>query len=106
MQLLKNYIPDLLFLDLEMPFKNGLECLVEIRANPVFATLPIIMFSSTTRHSNIQTAYEIGAHLFLIKSSRFSEYASSLTAVLSLDWSKPVVSTEQYSINGRLTRFS
>ncbi|MGZ3881037.1 MAG: response regulator, partial [Flavisolibacter sp.] len=40
MELLKHYVPDLLFLDLEMPFKNGLECLVEIRSNPKLKDLP------------------------------------------------------------------
>src|SRR6476620_9213929 len=63
MSLLKHFAPDLLFLDLEMPYKNGLECLVEIRANPLLEQLPVIVFSSTTRPANIQTAYEMGAHL-------------------------------------------
>lgn len=106
MELLKHYVPDLLFLDLEMPFKNGLECLVEIRSNPRLKDLPVVMFSSTTRQSNIQTAYEMGAHLFLIKSPAFSEYASSIKAVLGLDWSKPNGIKEQYCVNGRYAAFS
>ncbi|HTM91299.1 MAG TPA: response regulator [Flavisolibacter sp.] len=106
MELLKHYVPDLLFLDLEMPFKNGLKCLVEIRRNPTLENLPVIMFSSTTRQSNIQTAYDMGAHLFLVKSPTFSEYASSIRAVLQLDWSKPKAIREQYCVNGRYTAFS
>lgn len=106
MQLLKDFVPDLLFLDLEMPFKNGLECLVEIRSNQFLKNLPIIVFSSTTRLSNIQTAYDMGANLFLIKSSTFGEYAASLKAVLNLDWSDPNAIKEQYCINGRYTAFS
>jgi CheY-like chemotaxis protein len=66
MELLKHYVPDLLFLDLEMPFKNGLECLLEIRGSASLQHLPVVVFSSTTRQSNIQTAYELGAHLFLV----------------------------------------
>ncbi|MGZ3952497.1 MAG: response regulator [Flavisolibacter sp.] len=106
MELLKNYVPDLIFLDLDMPYKNGLECLLEIRENPILEKLPVIMFSSTTRASNIQTAYDMGAHLFLIKSPTFSEYASSIRAVLKLDWSKPDAIKEQYCVNGRYTAFT
>lgn len=105
MELLKQYLPDLVFLDLEMPFKNGLECLLEIRRSPALEKLPVIVFSSTTRQSNIQTAYDMGAHLFLIKSSTFSEYTSSIRAVLQLDWSKPDAIKEQYCVNGRYTAF-
>ncbi|HWJ91922.1 MAG TPA: response regulator, partial [Flavisolibacter sp.] len=47
--LLSHLEPDLLFLDLDMPGKNGLECLIEIRKNPRYELLPIIVFSSTSR---------------------------------------------------------
>jgi CheY-like chemotaxis protein len=105
-KLLQHYCPDLLFLDLEMPRKNGLECLVEIRNNPLICNLPIVVFSSTTRAANIQAAYEMGANLFLIKSHFFDEYRSSLKAILELDWSNPAAIKEQYRINDRYTAFS
>ena len=38
-----------LFLDLEMPYKNGLECLVEIRSSERLKDLPVMAFSSTSR---------------------------------------------------------
>jgi CheY-like chemotaxis protein len=106
MEILPSFLPDLLFLDLEMPYKNGLECLLEIRNNVRLNQLPVIVFSSTTRQANIQTAYEVGAHLFLIKSPTYSEYAGSIKAALSLDWSNPDHIKEQYCVNGRYTSFS
>lgn len=106
LQLLKHFVPDLLFLNLEMPFKNGLECLVAIRANPSLESLPVVIFSSTTRQANIQTAYEMGANLFLIKSPTYSEYSSSLRAVLNLNWSNPNAIKDQYCVNGRYAAFS
>jgi PleD family two-component response regulator len=106
MHFLKHFIPDLLFLALEMPFKNGLECLLEIRQSESLRHLPVIIFSSTTRPANIQTAYEMGANLFLIKSPTFSEYDASLRSVLNLDWSKPDVIKEQYCVNGSYVAFS
>lgn len=106
MELISHFLPDLLFIDLDMPVKNGLECLVEIRSNPKMEELPVIVFSSTTRPANIQTAYEMGAHLFLIKSSSYEEYKSALKAILTMDWANPSIVREQYCINGRYTAFS
>lgn len=106
LQLLSTTNPDILFLDLEMPYKNGLECLVEIRANKKFENLPVIVFSSTTKPSNVQTAYEIGANLFFIKPAVYSEYLSSIKALLKLNWNNPDKVKEQYCINGRYTAFN
>jgi CheY-like chemotaxis protein len=106
MNLLKHFEPDLLFLDLDMPYKNGLECLVEIRANPLLQQLPVIVFSSTTRPANIQTAYEMGAHLFLIKETTFTEYTAAIKAILKLNWKEPNIIREQYCVNSRYVAFS
>ncbi|MFL5789542.1 MAG: response regulator [Flavisolibacter sp.] len=103
--LLQNFYPDLLFLDLDMPYKNGLECLIEIRSNPRLKDLPVIVFSSTTRQANIQTAYEMGAHLFLIKSSDIKEYTLAIKSILALNWDEPNKVKDQYSVNGRYTAF-
>lgn len=105
LQILETTKPDLIFLDLEMPYKNGLECLIEIRNSERLKNLPVIVFSSTTRPSNIQTAYEMGAHLFLIKPPIYSDYLSSLKAIFKLNWKEPEQVREQYCINGRYTAF-
>jgi CheY-like chemotaxis protein len=104
--LLQTHKPDLLFLDLEMPYKNGLECLVDIRSSPELEMVPVVVFSSTTRPSNIQTAYEMGAHLFFIKPPIYSDYLNSIKAIFKLNWSEPESIKKQYCINGRYTAFS
>jgi len=106
LQLLQNYRPDIIFRDLEMPYKNGLECLIEIRDNPKLTTLPVVVFSSTTKPANIQTAYEMGAHLFFIKPPIYSDYLSSIKAIFKLNWNDPEAVREQYCVNGRYTAFS
>lgn len=105
MELLQHFSPDLLFLDLDMPYKNGLECLVEIRSRPQLENLPVVVFSSTTRGANIQTAYDMGAHLFLIKAPSFQEYSAAVKAVLQLDWKAPELIRKKYCINGRYVAF-
>jgi len=106
LQLLETNHPDLLFLDLDMPYKNGLECLIEMKNDPQFDKIPVIVFSSTTKPSNIQTAYEVGAHLFFIKPPIYSDYLSSIKAIFKLDWSDPDGVRNQYCVNGRYTAFN
>ncbi|MGZ3922884.1 MAG: response regulator [Flavisolibacter sp.] len=104
--LLQTNQPDLLFLDLDMPYKNGLECLIEMNNNPTLENIPVVVFSSTTKPSNIQTAYEMGAHLFFIKPPIYSDYLSSIKAIFKLDWSDPGSVKGQFCINGRYTSFN
>jgi CheY-like chemotaxis protein len=106
LSLLQNNKPDLLFLDLDMPYKNGLECLIEMRNDPQLEKIPVIVFSSTTKPSNIQTAYQMGAHLFFIKPPIYSDYLSSIKAIFKLNWNDPDAVREQYCVNGRYTAFS
>ena len=40
-------LPDVLFLDLSMPRKNGFECLTEIKENIKLKDLPVVMFSTS-----------------------------------------------------------
>src|SRR5690348_3605911 len=44
----RNPMPDLLFLDLNMPRKNGFECLSEIKASATLASLPVIVLSTSS----------------------------------------------------------
>ena len=106
MQLLHHYYPDIVFIDLDMPRKNGLECLVEIRNHVKLAHLPVVVFSSTTRPANIQTAYDMGAHLYLIKTAQVKDYTSAIQTVLQLNWKEPEAIKKQYCLNGRYAAFS
>lgn len=106
MRLLSSFLPDLLFLDLDIPYKNGLQCLVEIGENAILKHMPTVIYSSTSKQSNIQTAYEMGAHLFVNKANNYSQLVASVQAVISLDWSKPAAIKEQHYINNRYVTFT
>jgi CheY-like chemotaxis protein len=106
LDLLKHYVPDLIFLDLDMPCKNGLECLKEIRNNSTLFNLPVVVFSSTSRPANITTAYEMGGNLFFIKPSNFHELVDAVRTILSMDWSNPNAVKEKYLIENTYTPFS
>jgi CheY-like chemotaxis protein len=76
-----------------------------MKSDPQLERIPVVVFSSTTKPSNIQTAYEMGAHLFFVKPPVYSDYLSSIKAIFHLNWNEPEAVREQYCVNGRYTAF-
>ncbi|HZV68467.1 MAG TPA: response regulator [Saprospiraceae bacterium] len=66
-------LPDVLFLDLNMPRKTGYECLSEIRENKVFQDLPIVIFSTSFDPQIVNLLFEKGAHYYIRKPADFLE---------------------------------
>ncbi len=77
MHLLKNEaheLPDVLFLDLNMPRKNGFDCLSEIKLSSRLKLLPVIVFSTSFEQEVVNLLYQNGAQYFIRKPSEFSEF--------------------------------
>ncbi|GAB4092993.1 response regulator [Flaviaesturariibacter terrae] len=81
--------PDILFMDMNMPKKNGLECLADLQQMPEYRHLPCVLYSSSEQPDLVAAAYEAGASLFFRKPSTFSDLVAGLEGILSLDWSNP-----------------
>jgi CheY-like chemotaxis protein len=60
-------LPDVLFLDINMPRKNGAECLVEIKKNAKLKNLPVVMYSTSLHPEMADKFYENGAHYYIKK---------------------------------------
>lgn len=86
LKLLDEKIPDLLFLDLLMPCRDGRTCIKEIRANAKYDTLPIIVYSSMRDMNNIQFCYREGSNLYVFKPSSLPELKDVLERILTIDW--------------------
>jgi CheY-like chemotaxis protein len=65
-------LPHLLFLDLSMPRKNGLECLIEIRRNKLFKDLSIAIYSTSASEKDIEETYLNGANVYVNKPNDFT----------------------------------
>jgi chemosensory pili system protein ChpA (sensor histidine kinase/response regulator) len=58
---------DMILSDLEMPRLNGYELIAEIRSNPAWARIPVIVISSRTTDKHVARAMNLGANSFLFK---------------------------------------
>lgn len=65
-------LPDILFLDLNMPRQNGYECLLEIKANKQLQNIPVIIFSTSLEQHIVNLLYENGANLYIKKPNDFT----------------------------------
>lgn len=77
-------LPDLLFLDLNMPRKNGHECLEEIKKNPHLQSLLVVIFSTTIDTINVDNLYNNGAHYYIQKPSSFEHLIHVIEQMLNL----------------------
>src|SRR5205085_5075896 len=60
-------LPDIIFLDLNMPRKNGHTCLLEIKARERFRKLPVIILSTSFERANIKQLHKDGAYHYFRK---------------------------------------
>ncbi len=82
-------LPDLIFLDLNMPKLNGKQVLREIKSRESLRPIPVIMYSTSFAPHDIEEVTGLGAAFHLLKPSKFEDLVKALTVVLSKDWSWP-----------------
>jgi CheY-like chemotaxis protein len=66
-------LPDVLFLDLNMPRKNGLECLSEIKRNTTLKNLSVVIFSTSNSEESIKILFKRGANIYIKKPGDFTQ---------------------------------
>jgi CheY-like chemotaxis protein len=79
-------LPDMIFLDLNMPHKNGFECLSEIKGNEKWSRIKVIILSTSSNPQQIATAYKGGADLYLAKPNSYNQFKNMMGKCLSLNW--------------------
>ena len=78
--------PDMVFLDINMPRKNGFECLTEIRQDQKWKQLPVVIYSTSKDKALVNWMYNSGANLYLCKPSEFQQLKTTLQTVINMDW--------------------
>ena len=79
----KPHKPDYIFLDLNMPLRNGIETLHALQRDIQEKELKVIIFTTSDNPSHVQTTYNLGARLFVQKPSGFPELVKTLSHVLN-----------------------
>jgi len=66
-------LPDILFLDISMPRKNGIECLSEIKQNKKLKDIPLVLLSTSNSKDMISIVFKIGANVYIHKPGDFEQ---------------------------------
>jgi chemotaxis family two-component system response regulator Rcp1 len=73
--------PDLVILDLRLPKKSGFDVLREIKGDPAFAPIPVVVQSSSEAQVDIELAYSLHANCYITKPAGFDEFSKTMRAL-------------------------
>ncbi len=87
-----NPLPDIIFLDLNMPRKSGMECLKEIRENDRLKRISVAIYSTSSSEQDIEDTFVAGANVYIRKPNDFNMLKKVLSDVVHINW--------QYIVDG------
>jgi CheY-like chemotaxis protein len=98
-------LPDVLFLDLHMPRKNGFASLGAIKRNTELQQLPVIILSSVSEQESVKNVFRDAAHYYICKPANFSQLKKVIYEALILITQKnnPLPNKESFIITGYST---
>ncbi len=79
-------LPHVLFLDLNMPRKGGMDCLKEIKSENRFKDIAIAIYSTSASEKDIEEAFVKGANVYIKKPSDFEQLKKVLSKVITINW--------------------
>jgi CheY-like chemotaxis protein len=80
---LKESIPDLVFLDVNMPGVDGLEICRYIRRDPSTTKVPIVIISAHEEQARQQAAYQAGANYYIVKPAMIEDLEKAIAQVMA-----------------------
>jgi CheY-like chemotaxis protein len=79
-------LPHILFLDLNMPRKNGIDCLLEIKHLAHLKDIAIAIYSTSSSEKDIEETFIQGANVYIKKPSDFNTLKKILEQVITINW--------------------
>lgn len=79
--------PDIIFLDLNIPKRNGLEVLEIIKNDPKLKIIPVIIFSTSESQNDIQECYRLQANCYVSKPLDYDDFVRVIKSVISF-WTR------------------
>ncbi len=74
-------VPDVVLLDIQLPKINGFDVLKELKSHPRYRLLPVVMLTSSDNLDDVQTAYELGANSYVLKSNNYDQLSSAVNLI-------------------------
>jgi chemotaxis family two-component system response regulator Rcp1 len=81
--------PDIILLDINLPGKNGIETLAEIRADTELTNIPIVILTTSTAEEDIVKSYELHVNCYILKPSNLDDF-TDLVKMIELFWFRAV----------------
>ncbi len=88
-------LPEMIFLDLNMPMVSGHECLAIIRKTSHLKNVPVIIYSTSAIKREVEETINAGANLYLQKPSSFQLLVIALKKILRIDWSNQMINVDR-----------
>lgn len=84
-------IPDLIFMDVNMPKMNGIDCLKEIKKSDDFKNIPVMMYSTSSFSEYKKVCFENGAIDYIVKPDDYRLLCDTLKNILNSELpNKPI----------------
>jgi CheY-like chemotaxis protein len=83
---LETYLPEVIFLDINMAGMNGKECLKLIREQKKFDAIPVIILTTSDHESDVNDTFRSGATLFVVKPFRAEDMITLLKRIFAENW--------------------
>ena len=81
-----SFLPHILFLDLNMPFKSGIDCLHEIKTIDRLKDIAIAIYSTSASDEDIEETFINGANIYIKKPNEFETLKKILSNVVTTNW--------------------
>ena len=82
----KEVVPDLIILDLNMPKINGIEFLGILKADEYLKYIPAVILTTSNNHKDVLECYRIGIAGYVIKPLKYEDYVDRITKLIEY-WS-------------------
>lgn len=79
-------LPEIVFLDLNMPIKNGMQCLKEIRENEKLKELCVAIYSTSSSEEDIENTFVNGANVYISKPNSYSALKKVIDKTIKINW--------------------
>ncbi|MCT2561281.1 response regulator [Chryseobacterium herbae] len=79
-------VPEIVFIKYDIPGKNFMECLEEIKADPKFSNMAIAVYTEELSEAEIEEIFVSGANIFMRKPETYDGLKKALTEIITINW--------------------